>query len=55
MLHKDVLIRLCQARDLLRETEDRMYTVSEGQRADRSAAILPPQKLNGTSDARNVM
>jgi AraC-like DNA-binding protein len=29
MLHKDVLIRLCQARDLLRETDDRLYTVSQ--------------------------
>jgi AraC-like DNA-binding protein len=33
MLHKEVLIRLTQARDLLRETEDRTYSVRQVARA----------------------
>ena len=33
MLHKEVLIRLTQARDLLRETEDRTYSLRQVARA----------------------
>jgi AraC-like DNA-binding protein len=29
MLHKDVLIRLCHARDLLRETEERTFSIRQ--------------------------
>lgn len=29
MLHRDVLIRLCHARDLLRDTEDQMLSIRE--------------------------
>jgi AraC-like DNA-binding protein len=29
MLHKDVLIRLCEARELLRETEDRTFSIRQ--------------------------